>query len=32
MVFWLSSGAKVSQAVAHLVKRFKRQSLAAAKG
>ena len=31
LVFWLSSGAQVSTAVAHLVKRFKKASLKAAK-
>ena len=31
LVFWISSGAQVSQAVYHLVKQFKRVSLAAAK-
>lgn len=31
LVFWISSGAQVSQAVYHLVKQFKKVSLAAAK-
>jgi len=31
LVFWISSGAQVSQAVSHLVKRFKKVSAAAAK-
>lgn len=31
MVFWLSSGSQVSEAVAHLVKRFKRRAVAPAK-
>ena len=30
LVFWVSSGARVSEAVAHLVKRFKKISLAQA--
>jgi small subunit ribosomal protein S16 len=32
MVFWLSSGAQVSHAVSRLVKKFKKVSLASAKG
>ncbi|MBI3320748.1 MAG: 30S ribosomal protein S16 [Candidatus Omnitrophica bacterium] len=31
LVFWVSSGAQVSEAVSHLVKRFKNRSVAAAK-
>ncbi len=31
LVFWISSGAQVSQAVYHLVKHFKKVSLATAK-
>ncbi len=31
LVHWVSTGAQVSEAVAHLVKRFKKISLAAAK-
>ena len=32
LVFWVSSGAQVSQAVTKLVKRFKKVSFASAKG
>lgn len=31
LTFWVSSGAQVSEAVSHLVKRFKKASLASAK-
>lgn len=31
LVFWISSGAQVSDAVSHLVKRFKKASLVSAK-
>ena len=32
LVYWTSSGAKVSEAVSHLVKRFKNISVASVKG